>query len=100
MNEVRTVYRLPQAPRYAFLKTTVGAVLLILITATAGATGAPPRNALNVCPLGVAFGIFSVNYQRQVGDHHGLVIRGDYEAIPEFCRKRHVRGSGIQLRAA
>lgn len=41
------------------------------------------RTAINMCPGGIAFGIFSANVEHLFGDHHGLVLRGDYEAIPK-----------------
>ncbi|MDD3742397.1 MAG: DUF3575 domain-containing protein [Lentimicrobiaceae bacterium] len=40
------------------------------------------KHAINTCPGGVAFGIFSVNYEYLLNAKHGLVLRADYEHIP------------------
>lgn len=40
------------------------------------------KQAINTCPGGVAFGIFSVNYEYLFKSKHGLVLRADYEHIP------------------
>jgi hypothetical protein len=40
------------------------------------------NQAINTCPGGVAFGIFSVNYEYLFHSKHGLVLRADYEHIP------------------
>lgn len=39
------------------------------------------RHAINFCPVAIAFGFYSVNYEYMLKPSHGLVFRGDYEAI-------------------
>ena len=41
------------------------------------------KQAINFCPIALAFGIYSVNYERLLTVHHGIMIRGDYESIPK-----------------
>jgi len=40
------------------------------------------KQAINFCPIAIAFGIYSMNYERMLDNHHSLLIRGDYESIP------------------
>lgn len=41
------------------------------------------KHSLNFCPAGLPFGIFSANYEYLLDSKHGLVVRGDYEMIPQ-----------------
>lgn len=41
------------------------------------------KHSLNMCPLAVAFGIVSVNYEYLITPNHGIVARLDYESIPD-----------------
>lgn len=41
------------------------------------------NQAVNMCPGGIIFGIYSVNYEYLVGRKHGLVARFDYESVSE-----------------
>jgi hypothetical protein len=52
------------------------------------------RNAINVCPGGIAFGIFSINYERLLKPKHGLVARLDYEAIPKTYSDANIEADG------
>ncbi|HPF64828.1 DUF3575 domain-containing protein [Lentimicrobium sp.] len=52
------------------------------------------KNAINFCPGGIAFGIFSANVEHLFGRHHGLVLRGDYEAIPRTYSDAGINASG------
>jgi hypothetical protein len=54
----------------------------------------PARTAINMCPGGIAFGIYSANVEHLFGDHHGLVLRGDYEAIPKTYSDANIDASG------
>ena len=36
-----------------------------------------------MCPGGIVFGIYSVNYEYLAGQNHGLVARLDYESVSE-----------------
>ena len=59
------------------------------------ATG--PRHSLSVCPGGIAFGIFSANYEYLFDDHHGLVARFDYEAVPGTYSDAALESSGFAV---
>ncbi len=54
----------------------------------------PARTAVNMCPGGIAFGIFSANVEHLFSEHHGLVLRGDYEAIPKTYSDAEIDASG------
>lgn len=41
------------------------------------------NQAVNMCPGGIIFGIYSVNYEYLAGQNHGLVARFDYESVSE-----------------
>ena len=41
------------------------------------------KHSINMCPGGIAFGIYSLNYEYMLSPNHGLVGRFDYEAIPK-----------------
>jgi len=41
------------------------------------------NQAVNMCPGGIVFGIYSVNYEYLAGQNHGLVARFDYESVSE-----------------
>jgi len=55
------------------------------------------HTAVNMCPGGIAFGIVSVNVEHLYKDHHGLVLRGDYEAIPKTYSDANINASGKAL---
>jgi len=38
---------------------------------------------INMCPLGIALGIYSANYEYLLNQTHGFVARLDYEAVPK-----------------
>ena len=52
------------------------------------------KYAINACPFGIAFGIFSVNFERLVSDHMGQVFRVDYENIPKTYTNADIESSG------
>jgi hypothetical protein len=58
-------------------------------------SGKQIRNAINVCPGGIAFGIFSVNYERLIKPNHGLVFRADYENIPKTYSDANIESYGM-----
>ena len=41
------------------------------------------KNAINFCPGGIIFGVYSINYTRLLLPKHSLEIRFDYESISE-----------------
>ena len=55
------------------------------------------RTAIGMCPGGIAFGIYSANIEHLFGEHHGLVLRGDYEVIPKTYSDAHIDASGKAL---
>ncbi|MCB0629532.1 MAG: DUF3575 domain-containing protein [Saprospiraceae bacterium] len=61
-------------------------------TAVSGMTAF--KQAINFCPIAIAFGIYSVNYERLTNDHHGFMIRGDYESIPNRFSDANINVSG------
>lgn len=58
------------------------------------ASGKEFNQALSMCPGGIAFGIYSVNYMRMLDNRHGLVARLDYEAIPKKYTNANIESSG------
>ncbi|WP_346856643.1 DUF3575 domain-containing protein [uncultured Draconibacterium sp.] len=52
------------------------------------------KNAINVCPGGIAFGFYSANVEHLFGKHHGLVLRGDLETIPKTYSDAKIDASG------
>lgn len=52
------------------------------------------KQAINFCPLALAFGIYSINYERLLNKHHGVLIRGDYESIPKNYSEANIDVSG------
>jgi len=51
-------------------------------------------NRLLIFVLALAFGIYSVNYERLLNEHHGLLIRGDYESVPKSYSDANIEVSG------
>jgi len=41
------------------------------------------NQAINMCPGGIVFGVYSINYEYLFGQTHGLVARFDYESVSE-----------------
>ena len=52
------------------------------------------RQAINFCPVALAFGIYSMNYERLISDHHGVLLRADYEAVPQSYSDANINASG------
>jgi hypothetical protein len=55
------------------------------------------KHAINTCPGGVAFGIFSVNYEYLHKSKHGFVLRADYEHIPKTYSDAQIDAFGAAL---
>lgn len=53
------------------------------------------RSAINMCPGGIAFGIFSINFEYLIKPKHGLVARFDYEAVPKTYTEALIDAYGI-----
>jgi hypothetical protein len=58
-------------------------------------SGKEIRNAINVCPGGIAFGILSANYERLLKPNHGMVIRADYDIIPKTYSDANIEAWGM-----
>lgn len=55
------------------------------------------RHSINFCPGGIAFGIFSANYEYLVTAKNGFVARVDYEAIPKTYTNANIESNGKAL---
>lgn len=81
---------------FAFLFT-----LIININAQSINTSEPPessyRNSINMCPFGIAFGIYSVNFEHLITPYNGLVLRADYEAIPNSYSSANIESFGYSF---
>lgn len=55
------------------------------------------RNSINMCPFGIAFGIYSVNYERLITPYNGIVLRADYEAIPKTYSSANIESYGYSF---
>ncbi len=53
------------------------------------------NHAINMCPGGIAFGIYSVNYEHLFGETHGLVFRLDYESVSESYNNDSIKANGF-----
>lgn len=86
-----------------------GLILVFLVTvfqtvfAQAGGKGSQilssnsydgPKNTINMCPGGLAFGIVSVNYEHLFNKHHSLMARVDYEAVPKSYSDANIEVDG------
>ncbi len=54
-------------------------------------------NAVNMCPLALAFGYFSANYEHLFTPAHGLVVRLDYESVPGTFTDANIEASGYAI---
>ena len=52
------------------------------------------RTAFNTCPGGIAFGFYSADMEHLFGAHHGVVLRGDLETIPETYSDANIDAGG------
>jgi hypothetical protein len=55
------------------------------------------NQALNMCPLAVAFGIYAVNYEYLINQTHGIVGRIDYESISDSYSGDPIEASGLSF---
>lgn len=51
-------------------------------------------NSVNMCPVSVAFGLYSFNYEHLFGGTHGLVARFDYESISDTYSNNPIKVGG------
>lgn len=55
------------------------------------------KHSISMCPVAVAFGIYSVNYEYLHNQKHGFVARFDYEAIPKTYTDAQIKSSGYSF---
>lgn len=55
------------------------------------------KQAINMCPGGIALGIFSANYERLFKEKHGLVLRMDYEIVPKTYSAANINPYGMAV---
>lgn len=53
------------------------------------------RNAISFCPGGIFLGIYSINFERMLKPHHGLVFRMDYENVPRTYSEANLETYGL-----
>ncbi|MFB6317934.1 DUF3575 domain-containing protein [Saccharicrinis sp. FJH54] len=53
------------------------------------------RFAINMCPGGIALGIYSANFEYLIKPKHGIVARIDYEMIPKTYSDANLETSGM-----
>lgn len=77
-----------------------GLLLLVLSTqpyastSTGSRTTLKPTQAINACPGGLVVGAVSFNYEYLYHDYHGLVIRADYDDVPDRYTDAEMESSG------
>lgn len=52
------------------------------------------KHSINFCPVALAFGFYSVNYEYMISDHDGLVFRVDYESVPNTYSDAEINVDG------
>lgn len=52
------------------------------------------RHSINMCPLGIVLGVYSVNYEYMITKTHGIVFRLDYEDIPDTYSDAKINVNG------
>lgn len=55
------------------------------------------KHSISMCPVAVAFGIYSINYEYLHHQKHGFVARFDYEAIPKTYTDARIESSGYSF---
>ncbi len=58
-------------------------------------SGKNMNQAINMCPGGIAFGIYSFNYEYLFNQSHGLVGRFDYESISDSYSGDPIKANGL-----
>lgn len=58
---------------------------------------ADQKIAINMCPGGIAFGIYSANVAYHFDNKQSIVIRGDYENIPQTLTDANIESNGKAL---
>ncbi|SDW33451.1 Protein of unknown function [Lutibacter oricola] len=55
------------------------------------------KHSISACPVAVAFGIYSINYEYLHNQKHGFVARFDYEAIPKTYTDANIESNGCSV---
>ena len=56
------------------------------------------QNSINVSPIGLVFGSYSLNYERLVNRHHGFIVEGDYARLSDDESEQATFGGNIGYR--
>ncbi len=101
-------FNIEKLTKNKFVKRTITAILfLFFATSTFAQDGKSVsqmklnssaggfNQALSMCPGGIAFGIFSANYQYMFAESQSLVARVDYEAVPKTYTSANIESSGL-----
>lgn len=51
------------------------------------------KNAINFCPIAIAFGIYAVNFEHMLTPHSGMLVRFEYESIPKTYTAAKINAS-------
>jgi len=65
-----------------------------LLAIDSSSSGKIFNQAINMCPGGIAFGIYSINYEYLFVQTHGLVSRFDYESVSETISDDDIKADG------
>jgi len=80
-----------------FLSANLNAQIVFLLSKDSYSAEKKITKAINSCPGGVAFGIYSINYEQLFGNNHGLVCRFDYEDVPKNYTEAKLKAKGGAL---
>ena len=94
--------------RVLLLAALITTVSMATVSNPAGAQPAPAEpvmagplyapNSVNVSPLGLAFGSYSVNFERLVTPHHGLLVEGQFSTSSDDNNKSTSGGAALGWR--
>lgn len=59
---------------------------------------AEKENSINVSPIGLIFGSYSVNYERLINGHHGFIVEGDYARVSDDSSEQATFGGNLGYR--
>jgi hypothetical protein len=55
------------------------------------------KHALNICPVAVVFGFYSINYEYRISPKNGIIARFDYEDVPDTYTDASIESSGVSF---
>ncbi len=59
---------------------------------------AEKENSINVSPIGLVFGSYSVNYERLINGYHGFIVEGDYARLSDDDSRQATFGGNLGYR--